>query len=236
MRCGFAALVGARTPANRRCSISWSRQGVHRLAQGSDDAALVRGIIIEAPRRSFWSTRPAFSRPNAGSTAPWWRARYRAQRRRRGGAAGRRSQRGDEETLAILPRLSETRAPKLLVLNKIDLVRATVCCAGRETQRSGQIRRDVHDFRAERRWRRQVARAFRRADAAVPLALSRGPVVRRALRILASEITREKLFERCMTNSRINPPSKPFPGPIKRTARPASSRRFSSPAMDKRRS
>ncbi len=115
---------------------------------------------------------------------------------RRGLPAHRRAKGVDEEVDAILKRMPELKRPKYLVLNKIDLIarEKLLALAASLNERvpferifmiSALTGDGVDDLR------RELA-----ADAAEPLALSRGPGLRRAPAMLAAEITREKIYDR----------------------------------------
>ena len=102
-----------------------------------------------------------------------------------------------EETLAILKQLEQLRAPKLLVLNKIDLVpRDSLLALTAELNEKTQF---DETFMISALNGDGVGRLRERLAALMPPSpwlypedqLSDAP-----LRILASEITREKLFER----------------------------------------
>ena len=102
----------------------------------------------------------------------------------------------DEEADTILGKLAEVRQPKILVLNKVDLVeKAQPARAGAGGERAGEIRRDLHDLGADRRRRRRTcATGSPRNVPAGPWHYPADEVSDAPVRQLAAEITREKLY------------------------------------------
>ena len=153
------------TPASRRCSISSSAPRCRSSrARRRRRARWCAASPSRARRRSSSSTRPASSSPSAGSTAPWWRARSPAPRDADVIALLIDARKGlDDEVEAILRQLQHAKAPKLLVLNKIDLIaRERLLALAANAERAREIRRDLHDLGAERRRRRRSAPSARR--------------------------------------------------------------------------
>ena len=124
MRCGFAALVGA--PNAGKSTLLNQLVGakvsiVSRKAQTT--RALVRGIVIEGAAQIILVDTPGIFAPKRRLDRAMVASALSGASDADVAALLVDARKGaDEETLAILPRLSETRAPKLLVLNKIDLV------------------------------------------------------------------------------------------------------------------
>ncbi|MGA8172105.1 MAG: GTPase Era [Methylocystis sp.] len=199
MRCGFVALIGV--PNAGKSTLLNQLVGakvsiVSRKAQTT--RAQVRGLVIEgaaqivlvdtpgifAPKRRLDRAMVASALSGAGDADV---AALLVDARK--GA--------DEETLAILPRLGEMRAPKLLVLNKIDLVARDSLLA--LTARLNEAAKFDETFMISALNGDGVGKLRERLAAFMPPSpwlypedqLSDAP-----LRILASEITREKLFER----------------------------------------
>ncbi len=82
----------------------------------------------------------------------------------------------DEENEAILAKLPDVRRPKILILNKIDLIeRSPLLGLAATLNARSCLRAHLHGLGADRRRRRRPQRAARRDDAARALALSRGP-------------------------------------------------------------
>ena len=159
-------------------------QGRDRLPQGADDARAAarhrdRGRRAAHLRRYARHLRAeAAARPRHGDD----RLDGRARRRHRL-PCWSMPQRGlDEEADAILaPARRRSAQPKILVLNKVDLVdKPALLALAQGRQRAGEIRRDLHDLGAHRRRRRRRQALARRARAAGTVALSRGPDHRRA--------------------------------------------------------
>jgi GTPase len=198
-RCGFAALVGApnagkSTLLNRLVGAKVSI--VSRKAQTT--RALVRGIAIAGEAQIVLVDTPGIFQPkrrldramvasalsgasDADATALLVDARKGA----------------DEEVLAILPKLAQSKAPKLLVLNKIDLVPREKLL-GLAAELNGKVEFE-ETFMISALSGDGVEKLLQRLAALMPPSpwlypedqLSDAP-----LRMLAAEITREKLFDR----------------------------------------
>ncbi len=198
-RCGFVALVGA--PNAGKSTLLNQLVGakvsiVSRKAQTT--RAQVRGIALEGDAQIVLVDTPGIFAPkrrldramvasalagasDADATALLIDARKGA----------------DEEVLAILPRLKQSRAPKLLVLNKIDLVAREKLLA--LTAQLNEMFVFDETFMISALSGDGVEKLRQRLGALMPRSpwlypedqLSDAP-----LRMLAAEITREKLFER----------------------------------------
>ena len=121
----------------------------------------------------------------------------------------------DEEAEAILGKLAEVRQPKVLVLNKVDLVdKPALLDARADGQRQGEIRRDLHAVGADRRRRRRSEGLARRAFAA----RARGTIrrTRSPMRRCAASRPRSRARS-CSTGCTRN-------CPIRRRSRPISGR------------
>ncbi len=198
-RCGFVALIGA--PNAGKSTLLNQLVGakvsiVSRKAQTT--RAQVRGIFIEGDAQIVLVDTPGIFTPK--------------RRLDRAMVASALSGAGDadvaallidarkgvcEETLAILTQLEQLRAPKLLVLNKIDLVpRDSLLALTAELNEKAKF---DETFMISALNGDGVGRLRQRLAALMPPSpwlypedqLSDAP-----LRMLASEITREKLFER----------------------------------------
>jgi GTP-binding protein Era len=198
-RCGFVALIGA--PNAGKSTLMNALVGakvsiVSRKVQTT--RALVRGIAIEGDAQIIFVDTPGIFQPTrrldrAMVTTAWSGA---------GDAdavallvdAGRGV---TQEVEAILSRLHDLRAPKILVLNKIDLVpRETLLAlaqeinarlAFRDTFMISALNHDGTD-----RLRQQLAAMMKPG----PWLYPEDQVSDAPLRMLAAEITREKLFTR----------------------------------------
>ena len=198
-RCGFVALIGA--PNAGKSTLLNNLVGtkvsiVSRKVQTT--RALVRGIAIEGPAQIVFVDTPGIFQPKrrldrAMVTSAW------------GGAAdadvacllvdSRKTK--DEETDAIVQRLATERRPRLLVLNKIDLVARPKLL---------DLARRLNDavpfegtFMVSALTGDGVADLRRDLAARVPPGPWLYPedqVSDAPLRMLAAEITREKMFER----------------------------------------
>ena len=198
-RCGFAALIGA--PNAGKSTLLNSLVGskvsiVSRKVQTT--RALVRGIALEGAAQIVFVDTPGIFRPKrrldrAMVTSAW------------GGAGDADAvcwlvdaRKGlDEESEAILQRLPDLRRPKILVLNKIDVIERSKLLGlaadlnGRvpfeETFMVSALTGDgVDDLR----------RALGKKMPPGPWLYPEDQISDAPLRMLAAEITREKIYER----------------------------------------
>ncbi len=198
-RCGFAALVGA--PNAGKSTLLNQLVGakvsiVSRKAQTT--RALVRGIVIEGAAQIILVDTPGIFAPKRRLDRAMVTSALSGASDADVAALLVDARKGaDEEVLAILPRLRETRAPKLLVLNKIDLVpRDSLLALAAELNQAAKF---DETFMISALNGDGVGKLRARFAALMPPSpwlypedqLSDAP-----LRILASEITREKMFER----------------------------------------
>ena len=103
----------------------------------------------------------------------------------------------DEEAEAILERLAEVKQPKLLILNKVDLVaKETLLALAKAANDKARLRGDLHDLGAQGRRRRRSQSWLAERVPAGPWLYPADQMSDAPLRQLAAEITREKLFER----------------------------------------
>ena len=124
-RCGFCAIIGAPNAGKSTLvnQLTGSKVSIvsHKV---QTTRARIRAIAIAGRRRSCWSIRPASSSPSACWTAPWCDNAW-------GGAGdadavvflvdGRPGL--TEEAKAIIAQLEATRTKAILVINKIDLMK-----------------------------------------------------------------------------------------------------------------
>jgi GTP-binding protein Era len=198
-RCGFVALIGA--PNAGKSTLLNALVGskvsiVSRKVQTT--RMLVRGIAIEGNAQLVFVDTPGIFRPK--------RRLDRAMVRSAWGGAGDAdlvcllvdARKGlDEEVEAILAKLGEVRQPTILVLNKIDGTRREDLLALTAALHAGRAFAETFMISALKG--DGVADLRRRLAALVP----EGPwlypedqISDAPLRLLASEITREKLFDR----------------------------------------
>ena len=198
-RCGFVALIGA--PNAGKSTLLNTLVGskvsiVSRKVQTT--RALVRGIAIEGVSQIVFVDTPGIFRPKrrldrAMVTSAW------------GGAGDADAvallvdaRKGvDEEVEAIAARIGEVRRPKLLVLNKIDLI---------ERSRLLALAQDLNErVAAEATFMVSALKGDGTRDFMSHLAgrMPEGPwlypedqVSDAPIRMLAAEITREKIYER----------------------------------------
>ena len=198
-RCGFAALVGA--PNAGKSTLLNQLVGakvsiVSRKAQTT--RALVRGIAIEGAAQIILVDTPGIFKPKRRLDRAMVASAL-------SGAADADviallvdSRKGlDEEVEAILAQLQQARAPKLLVLNKIDLIPREKLLALAQTLNARQTFEETFMISALKgdgvnALRQALARRMKPSPWLYPEdQLSDAP-----LRLLAAEITREKLYER----------------------------------------
>ncbi len=198
-RCGFAALVGA--PNAGKSTLLNQLVGakvsiVSRKAQTT--RALVRGIAIEGAAQIILVDTPGIFKPKRRLDRAMVASAL-------AGAADADviallvdSRKGlDEEVEAILTQLHQAKAPKLLVLNKIDLIPREKLLALAQTLNERQKFDETFMISALNGdgvadLRQALARRMQPSPWLYPEdQLSDAP-----LRLLAAEITREKLYER----------------------------------------
>ena len=210
-RCGFVALIGAPNAGKStllNALIGAKVSIVSRKAQTT--RATVRGILVDGAAQIIFVDTPGLFAPKrrldrAMVAAAWGAAgdadalallvdaRQEIGARRQ---AARRTEIG-EATQAILATLREQRAPKFLVLNKVDLVDRPLLLALAERLNAALPFADT--FMTQRLTGDGLDRLKARLAAAMP----EGPwlypedqIADAPMRALAAEITREKLFER----------------------------------------
>jgi GTP-binding protein Era len=209
-RCGFVALMGAPNAGKStllNALIGAKVSIVSRKAQTT--RATVRGIMVDGATQMIFVDTPGLFAPKrrldrAMVSAAWGAAgdadalallidakQETAAAEKRGAAEL------GEATQAIMATLRDHKAPKFLVLNKVDLVDRPLLLALAERLNAGQPFADT--FMTSALTGDGLDRLKARLDAAMP----KGPwlypedqIADAPLRALAAEITREKLFER----------------------------------------
>jgi len=215
-RCGFVALVGAPNAGKStllNALIGAKVSIVSRKAQTT--RATVRGILVDGAAQMIFVDTPGLFAPkrrlDRAMVAAAWGAAGDADalallidarqeigaRQAIGGAAKRDGVEIGEATQTILATLREQRAPKFLVINKVDLVDRPLLLALAERLNAALPFADT--FMTSALTGDGVDRFKARLAAAMP----KGPwlypedqIADAPLRALAAEITREKLFER----------------------------------------
>ena len=209
-RCGFVALMGAPNAGKStllNALIGAKVSIVSRKAQTT--RATVRGILVDGATQMIFVDTPGLFAPKrrldrAMVSAAWGAAgdadalallidakQETAAAEKRGAAEL------GEATQAIMATLRDHKAPKFLVLNKVDLVDRPLLLALAERLNAGLPFADT--FMTSALTGDGLDRLKARLDAAMP----KGPwlypedqIADAPLRALAAEITREKLFER----------------------------------------
>jgi GTPase len=198
-RCGFAALVGA--PNAGKSTLLNQLVGakvsiVSRKAQTT--RALVRGIAIDGPAQIVLVDTPGIFKPKRKLDRAMVASALSGATDADVVALLVDARRGiDEEVDAILARLGEVRAPKLLILNKIDLIAREKLLAlaaelneRQKFEETFMISALTGDGVAD--LRRALAKRMKPSPWLYPEdQLSDAP-----LRLLAAEITREQIYER----------------------------------------
>ncbi len=198
-RCGFVALIGAPNAGKSTLinqAVGTKVSIVSRKVQTT--RALVRGIALSGPAQVIFVDTPGIFAPK--------RRLDRAMVATAWGGAGDAdvvallvdARKGlDDETAAILEGLAASKAPKVLVLNKIDTVESESLLALTETLNARGLFADTFMVSALR------GHGVPKLVAHLATLMAPGPwlypedqVMDAPLRSLAAEITREKLFER----------------------------------------
>jgi GTP-binding protein Era len=215
-RCGFVALVGAPNAGKStllNALIGAKVSIVSRKAQTT--RATVRGILVDGAAQLIFVDTPGLFAPKrrldrAMVAAAWGAAgdadalallidaRQEIGARPEAGAADKRpAAEISEATQTILASLREQRAPKFLVINKVDLVDRPLLLALAERLNAALPFADTFMTSA------LAGDGVDRFKARLAAAMPKGPwlypedqIADAPLRALAAEITREKLFER----------------------------------------
>ena len=198
-RCGFVAILGR---AQRRQIDPGQpprrRQGQHRLAEGADDAVARAGHRHRRLRaRSCWSTRPACFSRAAASTGRWstrpGRARAAPTRWCSSSIARAASDEGAERAIEWLRQRAPPGHPRAQQDRRGG--KAALAGAGPGTRRNRRVQPHLHALGADRRRRRRSRRKRWRASVPPgPWLYPEDEVSDMPARLLAAEITREKLF------------------------------------------
>ncbi len=209
-RCGFVALVGAPNAGKStllNALIGAKVSIVSRKAQTT--RATVRGILVDGAAQMIFVDTPGLFAPkrrlDRAMVAAAWGAAGDADAlallvdaRQEIGAPGKREATEiGEATRTILATLREQRAPKFLVLNKVDLVDRPLLLALAERLNAALPFADTFMTSA------LTGDGLDRLKARLAQAMPAGPwlypedqIADAPLRALAAEITREKVFER----------------------------------------
>jgi GTP-binding protein Era len=213
-RCGFVALIGA--PNAGKSTLLNALVGskvsiVSRKAQTT--RAAIRGVVMEGPAQIIFVDTPGLFAPKrrldrAMANAAWGAAAdadalallidARAEIAATGKAAESQSAADlSEATQTILATLKENRAPKALLLNKVDLVDRAGLLALSARLNAGLAFKETFMISAATgsgldRLRRDLGALM----PAGPWLYPEDQIADAPMRSLAAEITREKLFER----------------------------------------
>ncbi|WP_442756393.1 GTPase Era [Methylocystis sp. JAN1] len=198
-RCGFAALVGApnagkSTLLNRLVGAKVSI--VSRKAQTT--RALVRGIAIDGPAQIVLVDTPGIFRPKRRLDRAMVASAL-------SGAADADviallvdARKGlDEEVEAILKQLAETKAPKILVLNKVDIVaREKLLALTAKLNEQATFEETFMVSALTGDGVSDLLRALGKRMKPGPWLYPEDQLSDAPLRLLAAEITREQIYER----------------------------------------
>ena len=209
-RCGFVALMGAPNAGKStllNALIGAKVSIVSRKAQTT--RATVRGILVDGATQMIFVDTPGLFAPkrrlDRAMVSVAWGAAGDADalallidaKQETAAAEKRGAAELGEATQAIMATLRDHKAPKFLVLNKVDLVDRPLLLALAERLNAGLPFADT--FMTSALTGDGLDRLKARLDAAMP----KGPwlypedqIADAPLRALAAEITREKLFER----------------------------------------
>jgi GTP-binding protein Era len=198
-RCGFVALIGA--PNAGKSTLLNALVGTkvsivsHKV---QTTRALVRGIAIEGPAQIVFVDTPGIFKPKrrldrAMVTSAW-------------GGAGDADlvallvdvrKAGSEENAAILARMAALRQPKLLILNKIDTIeRPKLLALAADLNARARFDETFMVSALTGDGLQQLRRSLAERMQPGPWLYPEDQVSDAPLRMLAAEITREKIYER----------------------------------------
>ena len=233
MRCGFVALVGAPNAGKSTLLNALVGSKVSIVSpKVQTTRSLVRGIAIKDRTQIVFVDTPGIFAPKRRLDRAMVTAALTGAADADLAALLVDAKKGlDDETRAIVEKLKEMPQPKILILNKIDLVKRDMLLALTQAanelipfERTFMISAmkndgvpDLLDFFAERL-------------PAGPWHYPEDEITDIPLRQMAAEITREKLFLRLQQEYRTNRRSKPIRGRSCATVRCGSSSRSSSSA------
>ena len=198
-RCGFVALIGAPNAGKStllNTAVGTKVSIVSRKVQTT--RALVRGIALSGPSQIIFVDTPGIFAPkrrlDRAMVASAWTGAGDADvvallvDARKG---------RDEETAAILDRLTKVNATKVLILNKIDTVEAeSLLALTQDLNRDGQFVDTFMISALKGHGVPKLVAALGERMAPGPWLYPEDQVSDAPLRSLAAEITREKMFER----------------------------------------
>jgi GTP-binding protein Era len=216
--CGFVALIGA--PNAGKSTLVNALVGskvsvVSRKAQTT--RSTVRGIVIEGAAQIIFVDTPGLFAPKrrldrAMAASAWGAAAdadvlallIDARQEIQGAPGGRDAQKSapppasiSEQTEGILATLRESKAPKVLVLNKIDLVdRSALLALAQKLNAALKFEETFMISAASGDGLDQLRDRLARMMKPGPWLYPEDQITDAPIRALAAEITREKLFER----------------------------------------
>ncbi|MCC3246855.1 GTPase Era [Methylocystis sp. WRRC1] len=198
-RCGFAALVGA--PNAGKSTLLNQLVGakvsiVSRKAQTT--RALVRGIAIDGPAQIILVDTPGIFKPKRRLDRAMVASALSGATDADVVALLVDARRGlDEEVESILTQLAEVKAPKILVLNKIDVIaREKLLALAAKMNERGKFEETFMVSALTGDGVGDLRHALGKRMKAGPWLYPEDQLSDAPLRLLAAEITREQIYER----------------------------------------
>ena len=202
-RCGFVALIGAPNAGKSTLinqAVGTKVSIVSRKVQTT--RALVRGIALEGDAQVIFVDTPGIFAPKrrldrAMVSTAWSGAGDADVVALLVDARQKRGDREDEETTSIIEGLARVKAPKMLILNKIDTVEAETLLERAQSLNQGALFDDTFMISALKgHGVPKLVSHLGGLMAPGPWLYPEDQVSDAPIRSLAAEITREKLFER----------------------------------------